>query len=61
MKIRSGFISNSSTCSFVVMGFGVEENFDTRGFCEFLSGKELDEELGLKEGEMKNGTQRKIA
>jgi len=30
MKCRSGFVSNSSSCSFVLLGFKVDNNINTR-------------------------------
>jgi len=45
MKTRRGFVSNSSTSSFVVLGFQVDEStLDKRGYLERTLGKETAEE-----------------
>jgi hypothetical protein len=48
MKKRSGFVSNSSTCSFVICGFKVsDEEFDYAGVYSKMTGKTMEQIDGL--------------
>lgn len=47
MKIRSGFVSNSSSCSFIICGFKLSDNRDKIEIVKKLTGK-TEEDLILE-------------
>lgn len=41
MKIRTGFVSNSSSSSFCVFGVSIDEDYDTNKLDELIKGTDL--------------------